>query len=66
MKVGDLVKVKNDPAGWLGHGVILAVNGMREVQVYWFDGFSDAPVDWNSTWTLEVLSEVICRGSRSP
>jgi hypothetical protein len=61
MKVGDLVRVKNDPEGWLGHGVVLAVNGMREVQVHWFDDFADAPVDWNATWTLEILSEVTYR-----
>ena len=23
MKVGDLVRVKNDPDTWLGHGVVL-------------------------------------------
>jgi hypothetical protein len=57
MKVGDLVRVKNDPEGWLGHGVVLATNGMRQVKVHWFDDFADAPVDWNTVWTLEVLSE---------
>ena len=57
MKVGDLVKVRNDPECWMGHGVVLAVNGMREVQVHWFDDFSEAPLDWNSVWSLEILSE---------
>jgi hypothetical protein len=57
MKVGDLVKVKNDPDSWCGHGVVLEVNGMKEVKVYWFDDFTDAPVDWNAAWCLEILSE---------
>ena len=41
----------------MGHGVVLATNGMREVKVHWFDDFPDAPVDWNTVWTLEVISE---------
>ena len=58
MKVGDLVKVKNDPEGWLGHGIVLDIEtGGKAVKVRWFDDFSEAPVDWNSSWTLEIISE---------
>ena len=58
MKVGDLVKVKNDPDGWLGHGIVLDVKAMgKQVKVHWVDEWEECPIDWSSMWTLEVISE---------
>jgi len=58
MKAGDLVKVKNDPDTWCGHGVILNIskNGSQAL-IRWFDQFADKPVDISATWMLEVISE---------
>ncbi len=58
MKVGDLVRVKNDPDTWLGHGVVLAMaKDEKTVRVRWFDEWIEQPIDWNTVWTLEVISE---------
>jgi|TARA_R110000787_G_scaffold122590_1_gene233470 hypothetical protein len=57
MKVGDLVRTKNNPDYRTGHGIVLLVNGMKEAKIHWFDEFSDAPVDWNTIQCLEILSE---------
>ena len=58
MKVGDLVKVKNDPAGWLGHGIVLDIKASgKQVKVHWVDEWEECPIDWSSISTLEVISE---------
>jgi len=58
MKVGDLVRVKNDPDGWLGHGIVLDVKVLgKQVKVRWFDEWEECPIDWATIWTLEVISE---------
>ena len=58
MKVGDLVRVKNDPDTCLGHGVVLAMAKVEKTaRVRWFDEWIEQPIDWNTTWTLEVISE---------
>ena len=60
MKVGDLVKVKNDPAGWLGHGIVLDIKASgKQVKVHWVDEWEECPIDWRSTGALTVVSE--CR-----
>jgi len=60
MKVGDLVRVKNDPDSWLGHGVVLAMaEDKKTVRVRWFDEWEEEPIDWNTVWTLEILSESV-------
>ena len=59
MKVGDLVRMRNDPDTWGGHGVVIGINGMREVLVRWFDSWAEAPVEWCRPHTVEVLSESV-------
>ena len=57
MKVSDLVRVKNDPDTSLGYGIVLDIKMRgKEVKVYWVDEWEEYPVDWNSPWTLEVIS----------
>lgn len=61
MKVGDLVRMINDPATWLGHGVVLEVDPpdspRRRAKVRWFDEWDDEPVEWVRVRTMEVISE---------
>ena len=61
MKVGDLVRMMNDPATWLGHGVVLEIDPsaacMRRARVRWFDDWGEEPIEWVSIRTMEVISE---------
>ena len=63
MKVGDMVRVKNDPTGWFGFGVVLRLKYAEtqhcgEAFVHWFDEWSDEePTDWNKISTLKIISE---------
>jgi len=59
VKVGDLVKFRNDPAFWLGHGVVLKIlPGDKKVLVRWFDDWKDSePLDVERILSLEVISE---------
>ena len=46
MKVGDMVRVKHDPTGWFGFGVVLRLKNAEtrncgEAFVHWFDEWSD-------------------------
>ena len=60
MKVGDLVRTKNDPDTWIGHGVVLSISSSR-AKVHWFDEWVDdnGPVEFSRLETLEVLSESV-------
>lgn len=58
MKVGDLVRVRNDPDGWLGIGIVLDIKAItKQVKVHWVDEWEECPIDWSTMWTLEVISE---------
>ena len=61
LKVGDLVRVTNDPTGWIGHGIVMDFRKQskyEEALVHWFDQWSDEnPRDWNKVSLLTVLSE---------
>lgn len=58
MNVGDLVRVKYDPIGWYGFGVILGHIDAEQVKVRWFDEWSDEePTDITKISSLEVISE---------
>ncbi len=57
MKVGDLVRVKNDPDGWLGHGIVLDIKASgKQVKVHLVDEWEECPIDWYTMGTLEVIS----------
>tara|TARA_B100001094_G_C18106007_1_gene758398 strand:+ start:1171 stop:1344 length:174 start_codon:yes stop_codon:yes gene_type:complete len=56
VRVGDLVRVKNDLHCWGGFGIILALK-RDDVKVYWVDEWNDHPVDWNRKWILEVINK---------
>tara|TARA_Y100001937_G_C7112514_1_gene328417 strand:+ start:856 stop:1050 length:195 start_codon:yes stop_codon:yes gene_type:complete len=64
MKVGDLVRILNDPltSGYAGHGVVVDLrNGPKypEALVHWFDEWTDEkPREWNKIENLFVLSEI--------
>ncbi len=60
MKVGDLVRMVNDPTTWLGHGVVLEIDNSHRLgraKVRWFDDWDDELVEWVRMRTIEVLSE---------
>ena len=58
MNVGDLVRVKHDPTGWFGFGMIMEHISADEVKVRWFDDWSDEePTDITKISSLEVISE---------
>ena len=63
MKVGDMVRVKNDPTGWFGFGVVLRLKNAEtrncgEAFVHWFDEWSnEEPTDWNKISSLKIISE---------
>ena len=55
MKVGDLVKVKEDSSNWCGFGVVIDDTWRHNVTVYWFD--DEIGVQDNQRVHLEVLCE---------
>lgn len=58
MNIGDLVRVKHDPTGWFGFGMILEHIDAGQVKVRWFDEWSDEePTDITKISSLEVISE---------
>ena len=54
MKVGDLVKVKEDPSSCCGFGVVIDDTYRHHITVYWFD--SDL-YEENQRVHLEVFCE---------
>ena len=62
MKVGDLVRMINDPDTWLGHGIVLEIDNslrcdLHRARVRWFDDWDDELVEWVRIRTMEVISE---------
>ena len=60
MKVGDLVRMINDPATWMGHGVVLDMDNTKittKAKVRWFDDWDDELIEWVSVQVMDVISE---------
>ena len=61
MKVGDLVRMINDPTTWLGHGIVLEIGNatphLHRARVRWFDDWGDELEEWVRIRTMEVISE---------
>ena len=55
MKVGDLVKVKEDSSNWCGYGVVIDDTFRHHVTVYWLD--DEIGVLESQRVHLEVLCE---------
>ncbi len=52
------MRVRNDPDGWLGIGIVLDIlPTTKQVKVHWVDEWEECPIDWSTMWTLEVISE---------
>ena len=60
MKVGDLIRIKNDESYWLGHGIVLETAAAgKQARVRWFDVWKreEDGIEWEHTSALEVISE---------
>ena len=59
VKVGDLVRVMNDPEHLFGHGIVLKLLPDGEYAVVrWFDDWQNSdPIDVDPVSSLVVLSE---------
>lgn len=60
MKVGDLVRIRNDDDYWLGHGIVLETAAAgKQAKVRWFDAWKreDDGIEWEQASALEVISE---------
>ena len=58
MKVGDLVKVKDDPENFCGMGLVYEKVGRHLVKVHWFDDvLNDHKSEWSQAAHFEVVSE---------
>ena len=58
MKVGDLIKVKNDPQDFCGIGLVYAKDGRHLVKVHWFEEvLNDHKSDWSQATHFEVIDE---------
>jgi hypothetical protein len=59
IKVGDLVRVKNDTDFLFGHGIVIKMLPCgTKVLVRWFDDWKDSvPIDEEEITSLIILSE---------
>jgi len=58
MKVGDLIKVKDDPTNICGIGILYDKDGSHLVKVHWFDeSLNDRQDEWIQIHNLEDASE---------
>ena len=58
MKVGDLVRIRDDAFYWLGYGIVLAVRcSGRQAKIRWFDDWNEDEIEWEQTTALEIISE---------
>ncbi len=59
MKVGDLVKVKDDPENRCGMGIVYDRNGGFQVKVHWFWEHMNGPNydEWLRIIYLEDINE---------
>jgi len=57
MKVGDLIKVKDDPENFCGMGLVYEKDGRHLVKVLWFqEVLNDHKSDW---WSQASHFEVV-------
>ena len=57
MKVGDLIRVKDDPHNFCGMGLIYEKDGRHLVKVLWFyDALNDRK-KWEQVTHFEVINE---------
>lgn len=58
LKIGDLVKIKQDEGRYFGYGVVLELNAGYQARIYWFDHFDDQnATEWEYTAGLALLEE---------
>ena len=57
MKVGDLIKVKNDPRNVCGMGLVYDKDGRHLVKVLWFDEILNDRKRWEQAVQFEVVNE---------
>ena len=59
MKVGDLVRVTDDPQNRCGLGIVFDMKGNRHAKVHWFDELLNADCidDWLNMRFLKVVNE---------
>jgi len=57
MKVGDLIKVKDDPHNFCGIGLIYAKDGRHLVKVHWFDDVLNDRKKWDQATHFEVIND---------
>ena len=57
MKVGDLIKVKNDPRNVCGMGLVYDKDGRHLVKVLWFDDVLNDRKKWEQATHFEAVDE---------
>ena len=57
MKVGDLIRVKDDRLNFCGIGLIYAKDGRHLVKVYWFDDALNDRKKWDQATHFEVIND---------
>jgi len=58
MKVGNLVRFRDDAFYWLGYGIVLETRASgKQAKIKWFDDWDEEEVDWEQTGALEIISE---------
>jgi len=57
MKVGDLIKVKDDPTNICGMGLVYDKDGRHLVKVHWFDDVLNDRKKWDQATHFEVINE---------
>jgi hypothetical protein len=57
VKVGDLIKVKDDPENLCGMGFVYEKDGRHLVKVLWFDDVLNDRKRWEQAAHIEVVNE---------
>jgi hypothetical protein len=57
MKVGDLIKVKDDPTNVCGMGFVYEKDGRHFVKVLWFQECLNEGNTWEQATHFEVIDE---------
>ena len=57
MKVGDLIRVKDDPTNICGMGLVYDKDGRHFVKVLWFDDALNESQGWEQATHFEVVNE---------
>ena len=57
MKVGDLIRVKDDPENICGMGLVYEKDGRHFVKVLWFSDDLNESQGWEQATHFEVVNE---------